>query len=90
MQTFTVLYHEAGSSGFDDPLAFVCEAEGHDHAEEQCLDAYPNCDVVTVEDTDDVGEALERYYFEMSQYDADDFDGQPDEMQEWHDFDPDC
>lgn len=21
---------------------------------------------------------------------ADDYDGQPDEMQEWHDFDPDC
>ena len=21
---------------------------------------------------------------------ADEFDGQPDEMQEWHDFDPDC
>jgi hypothetical protein len=22
--------------------------------------------------------------------DCDDYDGQPDEMQEWHDFDPDC
>ena len=27
-----------------------------------------------------------------SEYDAmmDDYDGQPDEAQEWHDFDPDC
>jgi hypothetical protein len=27
---------------------------------------------------------------DASDYDYDDHDGQPDEMQEWHDFDPDC
>ena len=27
---------------------------------------------------------------DASDYDCDDDDGQPSEMQEWHDFDPDC
>ena len=27
---------------------------------------------------------------DASDYDFDDYDGQPSEMQEWHDFDPDC
>jgi len=27
---------------------------------------------------------------DWSEGEAEDFDGQPDEMQEWHDFDPDC
>ena len=27
---------------------------------------------------------------DASDYDYDDDDGQPAEMQEWHDFDPDC
>lgn len=31
------------------------------------------------------GEDCQDAYYEESEY-----DGQPDEMQEWHDFDPDC
>jgi hypothetical protein len=27
---------------------------------------------------------------DASDYDYEDHDGQPSEMQEWHDFDPDC
>jgi hypothetical protein len=29
------------------------------------------------------------FYGELAE-EEDDYDGQPDEMQEWHDFDPDC
>jgi hypothetical protein len=29
---------------------FLCQAEDIDHAEEQCLDAYPNADAVWIEE----------------------------------------
>jgi hypothetical protein len=32
----------------------------------------------------------ERFESTDNFYDSNDFDGQPDEAQEWHDFDPDC
>jgi hypothetical protein len=90
MNGFTVLYREMDGTGFETPSAFVCLADNSDHAEEQCLNAYPGCDVLSVEDTDDSNEAFERYFFEQSMYDEDEYDGQPDEAQEWSDFDPDC
>lgn len=31
------------------PQVFVCAADDSDHAEEQCLDAYPGADVVWIE-----------------------------------------
>ena len=42
---FTVIYTEP-----EDPTWqwFNCMAEDVDHAEEQCLDAYPNCGIVWV------------------------------------------
>ena len=33
---------------------------------------------------------VEAIYDEMMAQDMDEYDGQPDEAQEWHDFDPDC
>ena len=27
---------------------FHCTADDHDHAEEQCMDAYPNCVIIMV------------------------------------------
>lgn len=74
MTGFTVLYREADGTGFETPLTFICQADNGDHAEEQCLNAYPGCDVLSVEDTDDANEALERYFFEQYMYDEDDFD----------------
>jgi hypothetical protein len=40
LELFTVIYTEG-----DDitPQAFWCSAEDTEHAEEQCLNAYPNC-----------------------------------------------
>ena len=44
----------------------------------------------------DAKEFWEQYYEEDEPYgrddpyEEDDYDGQPDEAQEWHDFDPDC
>jgi hypothetical protein len=49
-------------SPLDPPFGFRCEADDGDHAEEQCLNAYPDCDVVWVVDTSDLHKALDDYY----------------------------
>ena len=43
MDDYIVLYFDAASLPADPPLAFQCSADDTDHAEEQCLDAYPDC-----------------------------------------------
>ena len=63
MQTFTVLYRiESIQAPADNPFGFICHADSADHAEEQCLNAYPDCDVVWVVDTDSYGAALDNFY----------------------------
>jgi hypothetical protein len=49
----------------NDPLTvegFLCEAEDADHAEEQAVDAYPDCDVVWIEEGDDWGKVQDNYF----------------------------
>lgn len=41
---------------------FLCQAEDSDHAEEQCLDAYPNADAVWIEEGTDWEGAQNRYW----------------------------
>jgi hypothetical protein len=48
MTEFIVLYREAGDGPLSAPLMFHCQADDGDHAEEQCLDAYPDCCVVWI------------------------------------------
>jgi hypothetical protein len=49
LKNYVVLYRiESIMSVCDAPFGFQCYAEDSDHAEEQCLDAYPDCDVVWV------------------------------------------
>lgn len=63
MIQYTVLYRiESIMSPLDVPFGFQCWAEDMDHAEEQCLNAYPDCDVVWVKDCDDMELALDDYY----------------------------
>ena len=48
----------------DNPLmveGFLCSAEDIDHAEEQALDAYPDCDVVWIEEGTDWQKAHDNY-----------------------------
>jgi hypothetical protein len=63
MNTYVVLYREVGSNPLDAPLGFRCEAEDADHAQEQCENAWPDCDVVWVVETDALNVALDDYYF---------------------------
>jgi len=52
---------------FIDPIdpdmveGFLCEAEDEQHAEEQAMDAYPDCEVVWIEEGDDWGKAQDNY-----------------------------
>lgn len=63
MQAFMVLYKENPDTfPADAPLGFSCMAEDGDHAEEQCENAYPGCDVVWVVQTDQIQDALDDYY----------------------------
>ena len=64
MNVYLVLYRiESVMSPSDAPFGFRCHAEDVDHAEEQCTNAYPDCDIVWVADTDDYKEALKQYYW---------------------------
>jgi hypothetical protein len=51
-------------SPLDAPFGFICDAENTDHAEEQCTNAYPDCDVVWVVQGDDYADALNVYWNE--------------------------
>lgn len=62
MNTYIVLYHDDSILPADAPLVFMCEAENSEHAEEQCINAYPGCDVVWLVETDNVAAALADYY----------------------------
>ena len=66
MKDYFVLYRiESVMSPLDPPFGFHCQAEDTDHAEEQCLNAYPDCGIVwVVEACDNMNEALETYYYE--------------------------
>ena len=61
MDTHMVLYREFGS--LDVPLIFKCLAEDGDHAEEQCLDAYPEDEVLWVVEADTPEEAYASYAY---------------------------
>lgn len=51
MQQYTVIFTQPEStleSGLELWQFFVCMADDDEHAEEQCLDAYPDCDILWV------------------------------------------
>lgn len=62
MLDFCVLYRDADQPVLDVPLAFLCKADDADHAEEQCMDANPNCEILWVVDTDDPFRAYDDYW----------------------------
>jgi hypothetical protein len=64
MTMYTVLYYEEHHDREANPLAFVCAADDEEHAEEQCLDAYPGCDTVYVVESEDQEEILAQYWDE--------------------------
>ena len=63
MQEYVVLYRRDDiMAPVDAPFSFKCWAENTEHAEEQCLNADPDGDVVWVVITDNVDEAYNDYW----------------------------
>lgn len=48
LDEYIVLYRTNGMTYVEDPFGFQCAAEDTAHAEEQCLNAYPDAEVVWV------------------------------------------
>jgi len=48
MKEFTVLYRDSDALPAEPPLAFTCMADDGDHAQEQCENSYPGCDVLWI------------------------------------------
>ena len=46
MQNFVVLFRESFMDETKDPLAFQCWGDDIEHAEEQCMNAYPDCEII--------------------------------------------
>ena len=69
MKNYVVLYRiEEVLKPVDEPFAFVCMADNADHAEEQCTNAYPDCNVIWVYQGSDVNAAYVDYW-EVASYD---------------------
>ena len=63
MNHYTVLYRiESIMAPADPPFGFVCQGDDAGHAEEQCLNAYPDCDVVWVSTGNNYNNALNDYW----------------------------
>ena len=63
MKPYTVLYRiNSIMTPLDAPFSFLCQADDTDHAEEQCINAYPDSDVVWIVQTDNYQDALTVYY----------------------------
>ena len=63
MKNYIVLYRiESIMCPADPPFGFQCWADDTDHAEEQCLNAYPDCSVVWVWQGEKFADALDDYY----------------------------
>jgi hypothetical protein len=65
LKEFVVLYRDPDMHFLlDAPLVFICAAEDIDHADEQCEDANPGCEVLWAHEGADIDAAFEAYYQE--------------------------
>lgn len=66
MKTWLVLYFihdpENPLASIRKPDAFRCQADDYDHAEEQCMNAYPDADIVWLHEGDSIEDALYDYW----------------------------
>jgi hypothetical protein len=69
MKMYIVLYRiEKVLKPVEEPFAFICMADDTDHAEKQCINAYPDCNVVWVYKGYDINAAYVDYW-EVASYD---------------------
>ena len=58
MHTYIVLFRSESFTTEDAPFGFRCEAEDPEHAEEQCVNAYPDAEIALVWEGDNLQDAL--------------------------------
>lgn len=61
MNKWHVIYKEKDAFGSFDFDIFRCRAEDMDHAKEQCLDAYPDCQIVWADIEENPEETIKNY-----------------------------
>lgn len=62
LRTMIVLYRSSEALPADPPEGFRCRAENGEHAEEQCKNFLPDCDVLWTFAGDDMPAALADYF----------------------------
>jgi hypothetical protein len=62
MTNYIIIYRDAGVHPLSAPLAFACQADDMDHAEEQCLNAYPGADILWWHEGHSFEEAMAEYF----------------------------
>lgn len=62
MNDYVVLLWESDSLPADPPIAFTCQADDTEHAEEQAENAYADCGIAWVYEGNNVGAAFDDYY----------------------------
>ena len=66
LSTYLVLYADTYDPLLGEyPLAFQCKAESMDHAEEQCVNAYPDAQILWVSQGMTYEETLRDYWGSM-------------------------
>lgn len=62
MNKFSVIHRDKGADPLETPEVFLCEADDHDHAEEQTANSYPNSDILLIHEGSNHSAALSNYY----------------------------
>lgn len=62
MDSYIVLYREPYQNPIEKPHGFQCMADNSDRAEEHCVNAYPDADVVWVSLAADMDSAVLEYW----------------------------
>ena len=61
-RNYVVLYKTPDILPFDPPLAFKCLAENTEHAEEQCVNAEPQAEILWTVVTNSIEDAYNDYW----------------------------
>lgn len=62
LKSYMVLYRNNLLTELDNPFGFACSADNLEHAEEQCLNAEPDADIVWVTESLSYCGALHSYF----------------------------
>jgi hypothetical protein len=62
MKPYAVIFREPNAHPLDEPEVFLCQADDHEHAEEQAENSYPNAVILWISEGSNHSAALSNYY----------------------------